>query len=59
MLFADYLFELLENGNIIMDEELKPESLNVKTGDRFIVRITPENRIVFQKVQDGHSGTNQ
>lgn len=59
MLFADYLFELLENDSILMDEELKPESLNVKTGDRFIVRITPENRIVFQKVQNGHSGTNQ
>lgn len=57
MLFADYLFELLDNGTILMDEELTPESLNVKTGDRFVIRVTEQNRIVFQKVPDGYSRT--
>lgn len=59
MLFVDYTFDLLDNGTIIMDSELKPESLNVKNGDNYVVNVTWDNRIVFQKVKDGrNSGTN-
>lgn len=59
MLFVDYVFDLLENGTIIMDKELKAEKLGIKNGDKYIVNVTWDGRIVFQKVQDGRdSGTN-
>ena len=53
MLFVDYVFDLLENGTIIMDKELKAEKLGIKNGDKYIVNVTWDGRIVFQKVQDG------
>ena len=59
MLFVDYVFDLLENGTIIMDKELKADKLGIKNGDKYIVNVTWDGRIVFQKVQDGRdSGTN-
>lgn len=59
MLFVDYVFDLLENGTIIMDKELKAEKLGIKNGDKYIVNVTWDGRIVFQKVQDGRdSGIN-
>lgn len=60
MLFVDYNFEVLPNGTIIMDKELKPSSVKVKTGDQFVAHVTFDERIIFQKVEDGRdSGTNQ
>jgi hypothetical protein len=55
MLFADYLFELLDDGTILMDEELSPESIKVKNGDKFVAHVTRDGRIMFKKVQDGRS----
>ena len=50
MLFADYAFETVNN-NILFDKELGPESLGVKSGDKFVVHVTEDNRIVFVKMQ--------
>lgn len=59
MLFADYLFDCLEDGTIIMDEELRPDQIHVKNGDRYVVQVTSAGRVIFRKVSDGqHSGTN-
>ena len=52
MLFVDYVFDVLENGTIIMDKELSATKLNLKNGDRYIVNVTFDGRIVFQKVQE-------
>lgn len=52
MLFVDYTFDLLENGTIIMDPELTAEKLHLKNGDKYIVNVTFDGRIVFQKVQN-------
>jgi hypothetical protein len=52
MLFVDYNFDVLENGTIIMDKELTPQKLGVKNGDRYIVSVTFDQRIIFQKVGD-------
>jgi formylmethanofuran dehydrogenase subunit D len=49
MLFVDYTFDLLENGTIIMDKELEAKTLNVKNGDKFVVNITFDGRVVFVK----------
>lgn len=51
MLFVDYFFEKLFDGSILMDRELKPSSLNVQTGDVFVVSITEQGRIFLQKQQ--------
>lgn len=59
MLFADYLFDVFDDGTIIMDEELKPEQLHLKHGDKYVVKVTHDGRIVFQKIEDGqHSRSN-
>lgn len=50
MLFVDYNFDLLENDAIVMDKELKPESLRVKDGDKYVVSVTFDRRIIFHKV---------
>ena len=50
MLFVDYNFDLLENDAIVMDKELKPESLRVKDGDTYVVSVTFDRRIIFHKV---------
>lgn len=60
MLFVDYVFDVLDNGTIVMDRELKAESIGVKNGDQYVVNITWDGRVVFQRVQNGrNSGTNQ
>ena len=60
MLFVDYVFDVLENGTIIMDKDLTAEKLHLKNGDKYIVNVTFDGRIVFQKVQeDGHSRISQ
>lgn len=61
MLFVDYVFDVLENGTIIMDKELDAKKLHVKDGDKYVVNVTFDGRIVFQKLkeEDGrNSGTN-
>lgn len=60
MLFVDYVFDVLENGTIIMDKELSAEKLYLKDGDKYVVNVTFDGRVVFQKVQeDGFRRANQ
>ena len=49
MQFWDYTFDLLPNGDIAFDKELKPEQLEVKTGDKFVV-VLVDGVIVLKKV---------
>lgn len=49
MMFADYFFYKAFDGSVLMDKELKPESLDVKEGDVFVAHITEEKQIIFQK----------
>jgi len=62
MLFVDYLFSLTADQSILLDPELSPSSLQVKDGDKFVVEIGRDKRILLRKVRgDGrtqHSGTN-
>ena len=50
MLFVDYVFEKF-NDMILMDKELRPESLGVKNDDVYRVAIGEDNRIIFVKVK--------
>ena len=62
MLFVDYVFDVLENGTIIMDRELDAKKLHLKNGDKYVANVTFDGRIVFQKMkeEDGrNSGTDQ
>jgi hypothetical protein len=62
MLFVDYVFDVLENGTIIMDKELTADKLCLKNGDKYVANVTFDGRIVFQKIkaEDGRIiGTNQ
>ena len=52
MLFVDYVFDLMPDGSILMDKELSAKSLQVKTGDRFMVHVSFDGRIIFRKVPD-------
>jgi hypothetical protein len=56
MLFVDYVFDVLENGTIIMDKELDAKKLNLKNGDKYIANVTFDGRIVFQKIQEEQDG---
>lgn len=62
MLFVDYVFDVFEDGTIIMDKELDAKKLYLKNGDEYIANVTFDGRIVFkkkQKEEDGRiSGTN-
>lgn len=53
MLFVDYVFDVLENGTIIMDKELTANKLHMKDGDKYIANVTFDGRIILQKVNDG------
>jgi hypothetical protein len=48
MLFAEYVFQLLPNGSIVFDKELKPELIRVKDDDEFVAKIV-EDRVVLAK----------
>lgn len=48
--FVDYTFALTSDGDIVMDEELQPDQLNVKPGDKFEVVFAPGIGIVFKKL---------
>lgn len=51
-MFVDYVFDVLENGTIVMDKELTAKQLNVKNGDKYVANVTFDGRIIFQKEQD-------
>ncbi len=48
--FVDYIFKTGPDGSIFFDEELDPDLLGIKTGDRFEVVLVPGVGIVFQKM---------
>ena len=52
MLFVDYVFDVLENGTIIMDRELDASKLHMKNGDRYVANVTFDGRIILQKVRE-------
>lgn len=49
MKFVDYYFDLWPDGSIKMDEELKPEMIDVRHGDIFTIEITDDNKVIFRK----------
>ncbi len=51
MLYVDYVFETAGD-NILFDAELSPDSLKVNTGDKFVVQINENNRIILVKVNE-------
>jgi hypothetical protein len=51
-MFVDYVFDVLDNGTIIMDKEITAKQLNLKNGDKYIANVTFDGRVVFQKVQE-------
>lgn len=57
MYFYEYTFRTAYDGSIILDEELRAESLQVKEGDVFVARII-DSQVILEK-QNGHSGTDQ
>ena len=52
MRFVDYTFALTSTGDIVMDEELTPDQLGVKAGDKFEVVLVPGIGIVFKKIEN-------
>jgi hypothetical protein len=48
--FVDYNFKLGADGSIFFDEELEPDQLGVKTGDKFEVILAPGVGIIFKKL---------
>lgn len=53
MMYVDFHFHRAYDGSIIMDNELKPESLQVQDGDVFVVKIV-NNQIILQKQNTNH-----
>jgi hypothetical protein len=49
MLYVDYFIETVDN-DILFDKELSPDSLKVKTGDKFVVKVNEDNRIILVRV---------
>ena len=49
MKFLDYTFDLMSNGDIVFDAELKPEQLKVENGDKFEV-VLVDGAIVLKKL---------
>ena len=61
MIFVDYVFDVLDNGTIMMDKELTSKQLNLKNGDIYVANVTFDGRVVFQKVKEENgrnSGSN-
>jgi hypothetical protein len=48
MIFYDYILRTDDDGSIVLDEELKAQSLGVVEGDTFVVRIV-NNQITLEK----------
>ena len=49
MKFIDYTFDLMSNGDIVFDTELKPEQLKVENGDKFEI-VLVDGAIVLRKL---------
>lgn len=51
MLFVDYIFDLLPDGSIAFDKDLKPSDINVEEGEEFIVALYNDQIILAKKVK--------
>ena len=52
MLFVDYTFDVLGEGEIIiMDEDFKAKDINAKNGDKYEVNVTFDGRVIFRKIE--------
>lgn len=49
MILDGYYLDVLPDGSIILDPEIKPGLLQVLAGDEFVVKIRDNNRIVLAK----------
>ena len=50
MLFLDYSFFLLVDGSLALDDEIKPEQLQIVDGDKFIASVK-DGKILLKKVR--------
>ena len=50
MLFLDYSFFLLVDGSIALDDEIKPEQLQIVAGDKFVATVMG-GKIVLKKIK--------
>ena len=50
MLFLNYSFFLLVDGSLSLDDELKPEQLQIVDGDVFVASVK-DGKIVLKKVK--------
>lgn len=48
MLFVDYTFDVLPNGTILFDKELKLSQLHLEQGDELVVTLC-DGRVIFYK----------
>jgi len=48
MKFVDYYIDLMPDGSILIDEELKADCLNISNGDLFKAEVL-ENKLMFKK----------
>ena len=51
MIFVDYAFEKV-NKNILFDKDLDPQLLDITSGDKFVVHINENNRLLLVRIQD-------
>ena len=51
MLFTEYVFQLLPNGSIVFDKELKPELVQVEDNDQFVAKIVDDRIVLAKKVR--------
>ena len=50
MLFLDYSFFLLADGSLALDDELKPEQLEIVDNDVFVASVK-DGKIVLKKIK--------
>lgn len=51
MLFVDYIFDLLHDGSIALDKDLKTSDIGVEEGDEFVVALYNGRIILAKKVK--------
>lgn len=51
MLFVDYVFTLLPDGSIMLDQELTKDKIHAQEGDRFILHELDNGQILLKKLQ--------
>jgi hypothetical protein len=49
MLFMDYFFEVIDNGNIILDRELTLEQLHTEDNAEYTLKMVNNRIVLFKK----------